>query len=71
MYVARDKNGLLTLFSAKPILHENKSEWISEEGAPEVFIDPEGPYDCMPLEDTLYPEITFENSPIELTLNIK
>ena len=49
MWIARDKDGLLCLFEIKPFLNINK-DWDSDDNY--IVID-----------EILFPEVTFENSP--------
>lgn len=66
-WLARDKDGDLTLFTHRPhfdespgfvpgwdILIDDKDDWI----------------DSMRLDPRLYPEITYENSPVEIKFEI-
>ena len=52
LWIARDRNGMLYLHSKKPI--KDDFEFISNVR-------------CTPLTPSLFPEITFDNSPIEFT----
>ena len=58
LYVARDKDGILTLFPCKPYCSES-GVWYGETDGRELF-----------LKKDMLPEVTFENSPkkIEITL---
>ena len=56
MYIARNVDNTLVLFQSKPIL---KDELIWDEILNE---------DCMFIPEYLYPEVTFENSPMEVEL---
>ena len=56
MWIVRDKNGYLGLFNSKPELYVD----FYYNGEPFFYID-----------KTLFPEITFENSPVEVELKIK
>lgn len=58
LYVARDKDGILTLFPCKPYCSES-GVWYGETDGRELS-----------LKKDMLPEVTFENSPkkIEITL---
>lgn len=58
LWVARDKNRKLWLYESKPIRQ-------GERFIPTCFED------CKKLHSTLFPEVTFENSPMEVELVIK
>ena len=57
LWIARDKNGALALYTEEPTLCYNKQY--------------EGTYDSqmIDLDENLFPEVTFENSPQEIELN--
>ena len=57
LWIARDKNGELCLYNIKPEKHE------------EYFVEPSG-YRSFSLDDDLFPEVTFENSPQEVELKL-
>lgn len=57
LWIARDKDGSLILYDNTP---EKRSEY---------FL-PYAGYDDMPLDDRLFPEVTFENSPQEVELKL-
>lgn len=57
MYIARDKCGSLWLYESEPI---RQGEWF----VPTCFED------CKKLHYTLFPEVTFENSPMEVELKL-
>ena len=60
MWIARDEDGRLFLFNAQPYRVDWKypcKVWESEE-------------DYMRIKDELYPEVTFENSPMEVELKL-
>lgn len=61
MYIARDKFGALSVFNHKPYL-EGGLWWADRE------IDEYGEW---PLDFDPFPEVTFENSPMEVELVIK
>ena len=58
LWVARDKNNALALYTEEPILYYN-----------EYF---EVPYKAqmIDLDEDLFPEITFENSPQQVEVNL-
>lgn len=51
LWIARDKNGALALYTEEPMLYYNSQY--------------EGPYksQMIDLDENLFPEVTFENSP--------
>ena len=51
LYVARDKDGILTLFPCKPYCSES-GVWYGETDSRDLVLD-----------KNLLPEVTFENSP--------
>lgn len=57
VWIARDKNGSLAIFDSEPILDDN--EWFSSE----PFA---GEYSC--INNEMFPEVTFENSPKQLII---
>lgn len=57
LWIARDKNGELWLYDTKPIKDE-------------IFFDVETFAMRMELKPTLFPEVTFENSPQEVELKL-
>ena len=57
LYIARDKDGALYLYDNMP----NKRS--------EHFLPYTG-YEYIPLDDRLFPEVTFENSPQEVELKL-
>lgn len=57
LYIARDKDGSLNLYDNTP---EKRSEY---------FLPYVG-YDDMPLDNRLFPEVTFDNSPQEVELKL-
>ena len=58
MWIARDKNGALHLFEEKPSLRYQR--WWGKTTI----------YECQ-IDTSLYPEVTFENSPMEVELVLK
>ena len=59
LWIARDKDGTLSVTDEKPILSISKSCWLTPAVAECLFIDCE-----------LFPEVTFENSPKKVELII-
>lgn len=58
LWIARNIDNTLVLFQSKPIINDNV-EW------DEILNE-----DYMFIPEYLYPEVTFENSPQELELNL-
>ena len=57
-WIARDKDGLLCIyFYKKPHLVENC-----------VWVPYDTGYDCAVLDSESYPDVTFENSPIKVSI---
>lgn len=54
-WVARDKNGFLGAYEDKPTRGENLKEWVAKK-----FLSP--------IEDSFFPELEWENGPIEVEL---
>ena len=61
MWIARDKNGRLDLFPSEPYLVESERHGLIWEN---------DYADYMRLPDEAYPEVTFENSPMEVELKL-
>ena len=57
LYIARDVYGTLYLYDNTPI----------KKG---IYFQPQRGYDMMELDDRLFPEITFANSPQEVELKL-
>ena len=57
VWIARDKNGALAIFEDEPTLDDN--EWFNSK----PFV---GEYSC--INEQMFPEITFENSPKQLII---
>ena len=57
MWIARDPSGAICLHTEEPILSSSVMGWLSEEW----FI----------LNEDSFPEVTFENSPMEVELVLK
>ena len=58
LYIARDEDGSLYLYDSMP-------DKCSIQFLPKIG------YDCMPLSDNLFSEVTFENSPQEVEIKLK
>ena len=50
LWIARDKDDILRLFETKPFLNINNIDWDSDD-------------DYLVIDEILFPEVTFENSP--------
>lgn len=57
VWIARDKNGTLAIFEDEPILFND--EWFNSRPF-------EGNFSC--IDNVMFPEITFENSPKQLII---
>lgn len=55
LWITRDKEGILEVFNNRPTLLKNTERWHSDK-------------DYMRLEEGIFPEITFENSPKKVKL---
>jgi len=60
MWIAREKNGDLWLFHEKPIYDEFLQEWVTENAFEFGF-----------LPNYYFSDVTFENSPREIEINLK
>lgn len=62
MWIARDEDNSLNLFNSRPRLQFEGGEgfWQCTDN-----------YDFVGLDENLYPQITFENSPQEIEIKIK
>lgn len=58
LWIARDKNGFLRLFGEEPYKNKKRDEWEPIIGS-------------IWLNDSDFPEVTWENSPIEVELKLK
>lgn len=65
MYIARDEDGRLTLFDVKP------EKVVSQFKRGYTWVVPRGYANHISLNPRFYPEVTFENSPMEVELVIK
>ena len=59
LWIARDENGELCLFDDKPTISVSKTRWLSPANV-----------EFMLLDSTLLPEVTFENSPQKVRLEL-
>ena len=59
LWIARDKNGDLSLVNEKPILSVSQKRWLTSSYADWIFLDSE-----------MFQEVTFENSPQEVELKL-
>lgn len=68
IWIARDKDGDLYLYSEKPELDNDTFTWGEEDE--HIFFNLNGLNDnsYMQIDSDLYPEVTFENSPKELII---
>ena len=57
LWIARDKDGLLYLYDHTP---EKRGEYFQTYAG----------YEDMPLDERMFPEVTFENSPQEVELKL-
>ncbi len=64
MWIARDKYNCVMAFVDKPI----RREYTFVLSHPDIY---ESEYSVMVLPDNEFPEVTWENSPIEITTTIK
>ena len=60
MYLARDKNNDLYLFYRKP--RRGRECWWAKEGLDGTYLK---------LDNSFYPEVTWDSEPLEMTLSIK
>lgn len=58
LWIARDKDGLL-LTNEKPTLSVSKTNWLTSGGGDYIILDEE-----------MFPEVTFGNSPMEVELKL-
>lgn len=72
MWIARDKDGRLYMFTKKPFRYEyDSAPWVDTDGVEhKTRIVYEGGKKCKrySLDRNMYPDVTFENSPKELVL---
>lgn len=59
MWIAREQDGGLWLFYEKPIYDKFLQEWVTER-----------PHEFGYLPTECFPEVTFENSPMEVELKL-
>lgn len=62
MWIARDKDGDLWLYGQKPHKFRTRTDIFCSNENDEIYVK---------LYDNIFPEVTFENSPIEVELKIK
>lgn len=60
LWIARDEDGFLGLYRTQPILNKERYRYNEEW---------DGDY-ISPLPKSFFPEVTFENSPQEIELNL-
>ena len=65
IWIARDKDGDLYLYSEKPKADDN-GVFYGEADQNRIFITTSAPW--VEIDSDLYPEVTFENSPKELII---
>ena len=56
MWIARDSNGILCMYFSEPV---NKGKYFSTDDKDYIYLKPE-----------MFPEVTFENSPKQITLSV-
>lgn len=64
MWLARDKDNKLILSTNKPLLF--KKEWTTSS-----LVSSKALYNFMHLDSNIFPEVTFENSPVEAVILTK
>ena len=64
MWIARNEDGCLNLFDVKP---QKETRF---QGKDYIWIVPRGYMNQIMLNEKLYPEVTFENSPREVELKL-
>lgn len=57
LWIARDEDGSLFLYRLKPRLHSNDKKFVVSDDAPTIAGE------FLVIDDELFPELTFENSP--------
>lgn len=57
LWIARDEDGILCLYESKPYL-DMDNEWDSDDN------------DYLVIDESQFPEVTFENSPMEVELKL-
>ena len=63
IWIARDKDGWLCAFSEKPTRNEQESRWVLGATAKQFYY--------YPLSSTWFPQITWQDDPIELVIKKK
>lgn len=61
LWIARDFDGFLNLYVNKPSLDSNDNMY---------YIDSDMEDDYLNIDKSLFPEVTFENSPMEVELKL-
>lgn len=64
LWIARDKNGELFIYKMQPYLNKTGVRFVVNKDEPSVV----GVF--MELDSKLFPEITFENSPQKVEINL-
>lgn len=64
LHIARDEDGRLNLFDVKP------QKFVPHNSSGCVWTVPRGYVNHIMLSPKLYPEVTFENSPMEVELKL-
>lgn len=59
IYIARNKDGTLVIYEGKPVYNEELHTFICDDGNGDIV---------HLVNKDLYPEVTYENSPVELKL---
>lgn len=60
MYIARDKKGSLFIFNSKPVCNEKLG----------MFFPTDAEKSSLKLDTSLFKEVSFENSPQKINLNL-
>lgn len=58
-WVARDKNGSLTLFDVKPV-SDSSGYWVQDEEMCKMYF--------MPLDGRLFPNLKYEDGPVQVNI---
>lgn len=61
MWLARDKDRTLYLYSSKPIKREDMNFWDLDEEDRDEYVNQ--------IDSRLFPEVTYENSPQEIKIS--
>jgi hypothetical protein len=62
MWIARDFDGVLNLYVSKPALDSNDNRYYTDSDMEDDYLN---------IDKEFFPEVTFENSPMEVELVIK